>query len=79
MGKCKIPCWHVDSHGKGFGREEHLDQALLEKDFYDFFNYGQEASMVDSYSLFNHRQDFFYLGEVSIFLGKGVNCIGKDF
>ena len=39
---------HVYTHGKGLGREEDLEQALLEEQLDHFFHYWEEATVMDA-------------------------------
>ena len=42
--------WHVDSESQGFGREDHLDQALLEQVLDDFLKCRKHTGVVGCYS-----------------------------
>ena len=61
---------HVQPHGEGLGREEHLEPPLLEQQLDDFFDDRQQASVVHAYALLQDGEHVLYLGQELVLLGQ---------
>lgn len=69
-------CRHVESHGEGFSGEEDFEEAEGEEDFDDFFDDGEEASVVDADASLEYGEHLLDLGEFSVFGAERAHRVG---
>jgi len=64
--------------GESLGREEALDQTLLEENLDDLLEDGQQASVVDPHAPLQEGEEGDDLGEGLVLLGEGIDGVGED-
>lgn len=63
---------HIQTHCKGLGCEENLDETFAKENFDYFFENVEETGVVDADSSLEERENFLDLGEVTVVFGEGV-------
>mmetsp|Transcript_55723 Transcript_55723/g.136804 ORF Transcript_55723/g.136804 Transcript_55723/m.136804 type:complete len:254 (-) Transcript_55723:92-853(-) len=74
---CEEHCFgrHIEPHGKGLGGKERLDEALLEQDFHNFLENGQQTRVVYPNAALQERQGVGNLREALVLVRKRIDGI----
>lgn len=68
---------HVQSDREGLGREEDLDEALLEEDLDDLLEDGEQASVMDSDAALEEGEDVLDLRELAVVVREVRDRVGE--